>query len=48
MFGLAGLMNAQAASDILTMVIAVPLLISIMRRLRKMERENAPSFESES
>ena len=47
-FGLAGLMNAQAASDILTMVIAVPLLISIMRRLGKMERENAPSFESES
>ena len=47
LFGLDGLMNAQAASDCLTMVIAVPLLVIIMRQLRKMERENAPAFGPE-
>ncbi len=40
LFGLNGLMNAQAAADCLTMVIAVPLLIVIMRKLRQMEAES--------
>ena len=47
LFGLTGLMNAQAASDCLTMVIAVPLLIVIMRRLRQMERDQAAAFPAE-
>ena len=47
LFGLTGLMNAQAASDCLTMVIAVPLLIVIMRRLRQMERDQAAAFPTE-
>ena len=40
-FGLDGLMNAQAAADCLTMVIALPLLIVIMRKLKKMEADQA-------
>ena len=48
LFGLTGLMNAQAASDCLTMVIAVPLLIVIMRKLKKMEAEHASAFPSGS
>ena len=39
LFGLRGLMNAQAAADCMTMFIAVPLLIVILRKLRQMERE---------
>ena len=39
LFGLRGLMNAQACSDCLTMFIAVPLCIAIMRILKRLERE---------
>jgi Na+-driven multidrug efflux pump len=48
LFGLNGLMNAQAASDCMTMFIAVPLLIIIMRKLKKMEAEHASAFPSGS
>ena len=41
LFGLNGLMNAQACSDCLTMLIAAPLCFLIMRTLKRMEREKA-------
>ena len=48
MFGVDGLMNAQAISDCLTMFIAVPLLIYILNFLKKREKENPQCDEEET
>ena len=48
LFGLTGLMNAQACSDCLTMLIAAPLCFIIMRKLKQMEREKAEREPAEA
>jgi putative MATE family efflux protein len=48
MFGVEGLMNAQAISDCLTMLIAVPLLINILNFLKKREKEDPQGDEEET
>ena len=48
MFGVDGLMNAQAISDCLTMFIAVPLLINILNFLKKREKEDPQGDEEET
>ncbi len=39
LYGVDGLMNAQALSDLATMIIAIPLLINILGFLKKKEKE---------
>ena len=48
MFGVDGLMNAQAISDCLTMLIAVPMLIYILNFLKKREKEDPQGDEKET
>jgi len=47
LFGVDGLMNAQAIADCLTMFIAVPLLIYILNFLKKKEKEDPQCDEEE-
>jgi len=47
LFGVSGLMNAQAVSDCLMMFIAVPLLISVLNFLKKKEKEDPLGDEEE-